>query len=339
MSVATEPHDRFVIGVDFGTLSGRALVVRVRDGAEVGTAVHAYRSGVMDSVLAADGRALPADWALQDPDDYREVLRHAVPSALAASGVAADQVIGIGIDFTACTVLPTLADGTPLCELPELRTRPHAYVKLWKHHAAQPQADRINALAHQRGEPWIGRYGGKVSAEWQYAKALQLLEEDPEVYARAERWIEAADWIVWQLCGAETRNVCTAGYKGLRQDGHYPSRDYLAALNPGFADFVQKIDGSAGGVRRSRRRADRTGRGVDRPARGHRRGGRQRGRPRHRRGRAGPRAGPAGRHHGHLHLPRGQRHRGGRGCRHVRRGRRRYQRRLLGIRGRPERRG
>ncbi|RKN21160.1 ribulokinase [Micromonospora musae] len=243
MNVSAEPDDRFVIGVDFGTLSGRALVVRVRDGAELGTAVHAYRSGVMDSALAADGQPLPADWGLQDPDDYREVLRQAVPAALAASGVDAEQVVGIGIDFTACTVLPTRADGTPLCELPDLRTRPHAYVKLWKHHAAQQQADRINALAHERGEPWIGRYGGKISAEWQYAKALQLLEEDPEIYTRAERWIEAADWIVWQLCGAETRNVCTAGYKGIRQDGQYPSRDYLAALNPDFAGFVEKIDG------------------------------------------------------------------------------------------------
>ncbi|MGB2571215.1 ribulokinase [Micromonospora citrea] len=244
MDEAAGPDDRYVVGVDFGTLSGRALVVRVADGAELGTAVHEYRHAVMDTALtAADARPLPADWALQDPEDYREVLRQAVPAALAASGVDPARVIGIGIDFTACTVLPTLADGTPLCEVPELRTRPHAWVKLWKHHAAQRQADRINALAHERGEPWIGRYGGKISAEWQYAKALQLLEEDPELYARAERWIEAADWIVWQLCGTETRNVCTAGYKGIRQDGRYPSRDYLAALHPDFTDLVAKLDG------------------------------------------------------------------------------------------------
>lgn len=235
--------DRYVVGVDYGTLSGRALVVRVSDGAEVGTAVHEYRHGVMDGVLAASGAPLPPDWALQDPDDYRDVLRNAVPAALAAAGVDAADVIGIGTDFTACTVLPALADGTPLCELPELRHRPHAWVKLWKHHAAQPHADRINALAHERGEPWIGRYGGKISAEWQYAKGLQLLEEDPEIYDRAERWIEAADWIIWQLCGVETRNVCTAGYKGIFQDGSYPSKDYLAALNPGFAGFVAKLDG------------------------------------------------------------------------------------------------
>src|SRR5207248_1798521 len=105
--------------------------------------------------------------------------------------------------------------------------------------AAQGQADRINAVARERGEPWLARYGGKISAEWQYAKALQVLEEDPEVYQKADRWIEAADWIVWQLCGAETRNACTAGYKGIYQDGHYPSREYLAALDPGFASFAQ----------------------------------------------------------------------------------------------------
>lgn len=235
--------DRYVVGVDYGTLSGRALVVRVRDGAEVGTAVHDYRHGVIDAALPGTGRPLPPDWALQDPQDYRDVLRHAVPAAVSAAGVDPALVVGIGIDFTACTVLPTLADGTPLCEVPELRDHPHAWVKLWKHHAAQPHADRINATAHSRGEPWIGRYGGKISAEWQFAKGLQILEEDPEVYRRADRFVEAADWIVWQLCGVETRNVCTAGYKGIRQDGNYPSVDYLTALNPGFGDFVSKLDG------------------------------------------------------------------------------------------------
>jgi len=238
VSVNIGAPERFVIGVDFGTLSGRALVVRVRDGAELGTAVHTYRHGVMDAQLAGSGELLPADWALQDPEDYRDVLRHAVPEAVAAAGVDAAQVIGIGTDFTACTVLPAVADGTPLCQLPGLQSRPHAYPKLWKHHASQPQADRINELAHSRGEPWIARYGGKISAEWEFAKALQLLEEDPDIYQRADRWIEAADWIIWQLTGHETRNACTAGYKGIFQDGRYPSRDFLAALNPAFADFA-----------------------------------------------------------------------------------------------------
>jgi L-ribulokinase len=237
--VVSANNDRYVVGVDYGTLSGRALVVRVSDGAELGTAVHEYRHAVMERELAATGEPLPPDWALQDPADYLAVLRTAVPAAIKNSGVDPGAVIGIATDFTACTVLPATADGTPLCQLPGLEGRPHAYPKLWKHHAAQAHADRINALAHERKEPWIARYGGKISSEWQYAKGLQLLEEDPEIYGRADRWIEAADWIIWQLTGTETRNACTAGYKGIWQDGHYPSRDFLAGLNPDFAGFAE----------------------------------------------------------------------------------------------------
>jgi L-ribulokinase len=227
-----------VIGVDFGTLSGRAVVVRVEDGAELGSAVHEYASGVIDAVLPATGAQLPPQWALQDPEDWLDVLRHAVPAAVAAARIEPAQVIGVGTDFTASTPLPVLADGTPLCRVPELSGRPHAWPKLWKHHAAQPQADRINALARERGEPWLARYGGLISAEWEFAKALQVLEEDPATYARIDRWIEAADWIVWQLCGHETRNTCTAGYKAIHQDGRYPSEDYLRALDERFASFV-----------------------------------------------------------------------------------------------------
>ncbi|MFE1792966.1 ribulokinase [Streptomyces sp. NPDC059525] len=230
--------DRYTVGVDFGTLSGRAVVVRVRDGQELAAAVHTYRHGVIDRYLPQGGARLPPDWALQHPEDWRDVLRRAVPAALAAAGIDPAAVIGIATDFTACTVLPTLADGTPLAET-ELSGRPHAWPKLWKHHSAQPYADRINELAHARGEKWISRYGGRISAEWQFAKALQLLEEDPLVYGTCARWIEAADWIVWQLTGTESRNACTAGYKGIHQDGAYPSEEYLAALNPRFADFAR----------------------------------------------------------------------------------------------------
>ena len=230
--------DEFVVGVDFGTLSARALVVRVSDGAEVGTAVSEYEHGVIDRELPGCGVELPPDWALQDPGDYTAALAAAVPAAIRDAGLDPARVIGIATDFTASTCMPVRADGTPLCQLPELAARPHAYPKLWKHHAAQPQADRINAAAHERGEKWISRYGGKISSEWQFAKVLQLLDEDPELYQRADRWIEAADWIIWQLCGAETRNACTAGYKGIFQDGSYPSWEYLAALDPRFAGFA-----------------------------------------------------------------------------------------------------
>jgi L-ribulokinase len=245
-----------VIGIDFGTLSGRAVVVRVEDGAELGSSVHEYANGVIDRALPSDGPRLPPQWALQDPEDWVDVLREAVPAAVADAGISPEQVIGVGTDFTASTPLPVLADGTPLCRVPELAERPHAWPKLWKHHAAQGQADRINALARERGEPWLGRYGGLISAEWEFAKALQVLEEAPDIYARIDRWIEGADWIVWQLCGRETRNACTAGYKAIHQDGRYPSEAYLRALDERFANFVtdkvaaplSPLGGRAGGL-------------------------------------------------------------------------------------------
>ncbi|MGN9845972.1 ribulokinase [Nonomuraea sp. H19] len=228
-----------MVGVDFGTLSGRAVVVRVSDGAELGSAVHEYTHRVIEHTLPGSDVRLGPDWALQSPQDWLDVLRIAVPEAIAAAGVPAEQVIGVGTDFTACTVLPTTADGTPLCF--ETPAEPHAWPKLWKHHAAQSHADRINDLAARRGESWLPRYGGKISSEWEFAKGLQLLEEAPDVYARTERWIEAADWIIWQLTGVESRNICTVGYKGVFQDGGYPSEEFLAALNPGFAGFVGKL--------------------------------------------------------------------------------------------------
>ena len=239
--------EQYVVGVDYGTLSGRAVVVRASDGAELGTAVHDYPHGVVEDRLPGSARQLPPDWALQVPEDYREVLRTAVPAAVAAAGIDVGDVIGIATDFTACTMVPTLADGTPLSELPEYADRPHAYVKLWKHHAAQGQADRINRLAKERGETWLPRYGGFISSEWEFAKGLQLFEEDRALYDAMERWVEAADWIVWQLCGSYVRNACTAGYKGIRQDGHYPDPAFLEALAPGFGGFVgDKLDHEIG---------------------------------------------------------------------------------------------
>jgi L-ribulokinase len=228
--------EQYTVGVDFGTLSGRAVLVRVSDGAEIGSAEHEYPSGVIDSTL--NDKPLAPDWALQDPDDWIEVLQHAVPAVLKESGIDPAQVVGIGTDTTACTVLPTKADGTPLCRLPEFRGRPHAWPKLWRHHAAQGQADRINKLAEERGEKWLPRYGGRLSSEWELAKGLQLFEEDRDTYAATELWVEFADWITWQLCGEYTRNRCTAGYKGAYQDETYPSREFFGALHPDFADFA-----------------------------------------------------------------------------------------------------
>ncbi len=232
----------YALGIDFGTESARAVLVNVADGSEVASAVYEYSHGVITDRLPEAGTGLPAhDWALQDPDDYLRALQEAVPACLADAGAAPEQVIGVGTDFTACTMLPTRADGTPLCTLPEFRGEPNAWVKLWKHHAAQPEADRVNETARRLGEPWLERYGGKISSEWFVPKALQILDEAPAVYHAADRLIEAADWIVWQLCGRETRNLCTAGYKAIwsKRDG-FPRRQFFEALHSEFAEVVDE---------------------------------------------------------------------------------------------------
>lgn len=231
--------EKYVVGVDYGTLSGRAVVVSVSDGTELGSAVFEYPHAVMDEILSATGEKLPPDWALQDPMDYIAVLKNAVPEAVKQSGINPNDVVGIATDFTACTMVPVLSDGTPLSEVADYKNNKHAYVKLWKHHAAQPHADRINRVARERGEKWLARYGGQISSEWELAKGLQILEEAPDVYKAMDKFVEAADWIIWQLSGNYVRNACTAGYKGNLQDGEYPPTDYFRALNPDFADFAE----------------------------------------------------------------------------------------------------
>ncbi len=233
--------DKYAIGIDFGTESARAVLVRLADGAEIASAVHEYADGVIDERLPGTDIRLEPDWALQNPLDYVAAVKATIPQVLAQSGVAPQDVIGIGTDFTACTMLPTKADGTPLCALPEFHDKPHAWVKLWKHHAAQPEANYLNQVAEERGEPWLSRYGGKISSEWFFPKALQILNEAPEIYEAADRLIEAADWIIWQLTGVETRNSCTAGYKAIwsKADG-FPSPDFFAALHPRMRHIVRE---------------------------------------------------------------------------------------------------
>jgi len=248
---------KYAMGVDFGTESGRAVLVDVSNGKEIASAVYSYSNGVIDEKLPGTQIRLEPDWALQDPQDYIRTFQNTIPAVLQESGVDPADVIGIGIDFTACTMLPVKADGTPLCALFEYRENPHAWVKLWKHHAAQPEADKINETAREMGESWLDRYGGKISSEWFFSKSLQILNEAPEIYTAADRLIEAADWVVWQLTGVETRNACTAGYKAIwsKREG-FPSQDYFGSLHPQLAAVIEEkmtreilpLGGKAGGL-------------------------------------------------------------------------------------------
>ena len=230
---------KYAIGVDYGTLSGRAVLVDAKTGTELCDAVYEYPHAVMDETLPS-GKKLGTDWALQHPQDYLDVLANTIPAVIQKSGVAPSDIIGIGCDFTACTLIPVKADGTPLCFLPEYSDEPNAYVKLWKHHAAQDKANRLNAIAEERNEPWLKNYGGKISSEWAIPKIWQVLDESPEIYAAADRFIEASDWIIWQLCGKETRSSCVAGYKEMwnKRTG-YPSKEFFKALDPRLENVVE----------------------------------------------------------------------------------------------------
>ena len=313
---------RYTIGVDFGTESARAVLVDVGDGRELGVAVHRYATGsstiasrrpTRTSCSARTGRSrTPTTTSRRSGRPCRRVV--------AESGIDPVDVIGIGIDFTACTMLPTTADGTPLCFLDAYRREPHAWVKLWKHHAAQPEADEINRVAAELGEPWLDRYGGKISSEWFFPKALQILHEAPDVYAAADRLIEAADWVVWQLTGVETRNNCTAGYKAIwsAEDG-FPDARVLRGPRPALRGIVDdKMSRPIAPVGERAGRPDRAGRGLDRPPARDRGRGRQRRCPRLGAGGDGHRAGHARGDHGHEHLPRRPGGRGAGGPGHVR---------------------
>ncbi|GFN33251.1 ribulokinase [Paenibacillus xylaniclasticus] len=224
---------KYAIGVDYGTQSGRAVLVDLSNGHEVAEHVTPYRHHVIDEQLPESGIKLEHDWALQHPADYIEVLETSVPAVMKESGINPADVIGLGIDFTACTMLPIDAEGTPLCFKPELKDNPHSWLKLWKHHAAQDEANRINEIAASRGESFLPRYGGKISSEWMLAKVWQILNEAPEIYELADQFVEATDWVVGQMTGNIVRNSCTAGYKAIwhKQEG-YPSRAFLKALDP-----------------------------------------------------------------------------------------------------------
>lgn len=232
-------NKKYSIGVDYGTQSGRAVLVEVETGNIIAQAVKEYTHGVMDEYLP-DGTKLGPDWAIEHPADYLEVLEVTIPEVLKESGVAKEDVIGMAIDFTACTMLPIDENGTPLCFHEELKSIPHAWLKLWKHHAAQAQANKLNKIAEERGETFLARYGGKISSEWMVPKIMQILEEAPEIYKLTDRFMEATDWVTMMLTGEEKRNSCTAGYKAMwnKREG-YPSKDFFKALDPRLENLVE----------------------------------------------------------------------------------------------------
>ncbi|MFC7062192.1 ribulokinase [Halobacillus seohaensis] len=236
---------RFVIGIDYGTESGRAVLVSLENGEEITDHVTPYPHGVISNELPYSGVKLGFEWALQHPGDYIEVLRVSVPSIIKEANVDPKDIIGIGIDFTACTILPIDDRGEPLSFQENFKEDPHSWVKLWKHHAAQSEANQLNEVAEQRGEEFLSRYGGKISSEWMIPKIWQVLNESPEIYQAADRFVEATDWVVSQLTNQFVRNSCTAGYKSIwHKKESFPSKEFFRDLDPRLEDVVeQKLTG------------------------------------------------------------------------------------------------
>jgi len=231
--------DRYALGLDFGTLDARAVLVDIETGEEIATSVYSYPDGVIDEVLPDGKTKLGPDWAIQNPADYLGVLKCAIPEVLKKSSVSPKDIIGIGVDFTSCTILPIDKQGIPLCMKDKWKSNPHSWVKLWKHHAAEPYANRLKDIALKRQEKFIHRYGDKISSEWMLPKIWQVLEEAPEIYEATDRFIEAGDWLVLQLTGKERRSSCNAGYKAIwdKKEG-YPSPEFFAALHPRLKNVV-----------------------------------------------------------------------------------------------------
>lgn len=233
---------KYALGLDFGTESVRCLAVDTGSGEEKAVAVFEYPDGVIVHQLPKTSVSLGVNWALQNPQDWLDGMRESIHHVLREGEIESSAVVSIGICFTSSTVLPTTEDGTPLCFLHRWKSEPHAWPKLWKHHAAQPEASLINELARREQEPWLKRYGGMISSEWLFPKTLQVFKESPECFTTAERFIEGGDWIVWKLVGQEMRSVCQAGYKALwnSEDG-YPSVKFLEKLEKGFAQVLKKL--------------------------------------------------------------------------------------------------
>lgn len=247
---------RYTIGIDYGTLSARALLLNLDNGEEIATSEFTYPHGVLQADFFAPN-AMDKAASLEHPQDYLDALAFVIRDVLTKSGVDKSQVCGMGIDFTACTVLPVTKDGTPLCFLEEFVKEPQAYVKLWNSFTAIAEAERITQVATQENAPWLKLYSGKVSAEWLFPKLYEMLNKAPQAFEKTGYYMEAADWLTWMLTGNLVASTSFAGFKALwnPQTGH-PGNNFWAKVDPRLDGIigtkihtnVQNVGSCAGGL-------------------------------------------------------------------------------------------
>ncbi len=229
----------YTIGVDFGARSAQAILVDVTTGNLISSVDYQYPYGLITENLPGSDIQLDPGWSLHHPKDYLNALKRAIPKLIREGDVLADQVIALGIDFKGSTLIPTTSDGTPLALIEDYKDEPHAWPKTWKHTAAREKASKLTQLASDRFETFLDRYGGQINAEWFFPKVWELYDDNSSLYNAADRLIEAADWIVWQLTGIESRNLCAAGYKGLwsKSEG-FPLETFFSALDPDLTNVI-----------------------------------------------------------------------------------------------------
>ena len=238
----------FTLGIDYGTNSVRALVVRCADGAELASCVVNYPSGKEGVLLDPRDHHL----ARQHPGDYLVGLEKSVRGALAAAkktrGFAAANVIGLGVDTTGSSPIPVDAKNVPLALSPQWRKNLQAQCWLWKDHTSHREAARITELAAQHRPQFIAKCGNTYSSEWFWSKIWHCRQVAPRVFAAAHSWVELCDWVPSVLAGITDptrvkRGICAAGHKALYSDdwGGLPDKEFLALLDPALAELRDRL--------------------------------------------------------------------------------------------------
>ncbi len=234
--------NRYTVGVDFGTLSARASVVSAENGETAAEAACPYRA--YQNKLSC-GIDIPAQAVLADPLEYIDALVNSVKESVRKSGISPDQIVGIAVDATSLSLVVTDASGTPMCMYEPWKNNPHAYIKLWKSHSAQTEAEIIQKRAEQEKQPFLDWCGGHVSCEWAYPKMLETYLHDPLLFESAAYFWDLCDWLTMVLCGQVTRNAGSLCFKFNHNGSALPGRAFCNRVSPGFGDTLHgKLEGS-----------------------------------------------------------------------------------------------
>lgn len=244
-----DKKNKYVIGLDFGTNSCRALIVNVENGNELASHVFAYPSG--EAGVIVDDK--DPNLARQNPSDYLQGIEVTIKEAIVKAKVADKDfnpmnIIGIGVDTTGSSPMPVDEQGNALCFKEEFNNNPAAYVWLWKDHTSYQEAVKITELSAKIRPQYLAKIGGVYSSEWWWSKILHCENVAPEVYNAAYSWVEICDWIPASLVGDIKpsnikRSICAAGHKAMFNNSWngLPDKEFLGELSSGFSELRDRL--------------------------------------------------------------------------------------------------